>query len=231
MVDILDLLRRWIVPASCRLCGAPAEPGSVCAGCQADLPWNRVACPVCALPLNSPSPQICGTCSNLPPAFDAALAPFRYDVPIGRMIGGLKYQARLDVARWLGMAIAGAAAERSQPMPDLLIPVPLHASRLRQRGYNQALELARGIRRVLPIAIDWRCAQRTRATADQIGQTAVERRREVRGAFVVGPAVRGRHIALIDDVMTTGSTVDALATAARAAGAERIEVWVAARVA
>ena len=230
MVDILGGLRRWIVPPACLLCGGAAEPGTVCSGCRASLPWNRVACPVCALPLGGTEAHRCGSCSTDPPAHDAAIAPFRYDRPIDRAIAGLKYHARLGTARWLGAAIAEAAGSRDAPLPDLLIPVPLHASRLRQRGYNQALELARGIRRVLPIAVDWRAATRTRATADQIGQRAVDRRREVRGAFAVGPAVRGRHLALVDDVMTTGSTVDALATAARDAGAARVEVWVAARV-
>jgi ComF family protein len=231
MVDIIGHLQRWIVPAACRLCGAPAEPGEVCASCRASLPWNRISCPRCALPLRSSHAHPCGNCGSEPPQQDAALAPFRYETPIAQAIAGLKYHARFGEARWLGAAIAEAAAQRDDPLPDLLIPVPLHASRLRERGYNQALELARGIRRVLPIAIDWRSAQRTRPTADQIGQKAVDRRREVRGAFAVGPAVRGRHIALIDDVMTTGSTVDALARAARATGAARIEVWVAARVA
>lgn len=227
---MIGLLRRWIVPSACLVCAGDAEPGTVCAGCRASLPWNRVTCPVCALPLRSVLAHVCASCAAEPPHFDATLAAFRYEAPITQAIAGLKYHAQFRQSRWLGAEIARLAAERSNLLPDLLVPVPLHPSRLRSRGYNQALELARGITRHLAIDIDWRTATRVRATADQIGKRARERRKEVRKAFAVSTAVSGRHIALIDDVMTTGSTVDELARAAREAGAARIEVWVAARV-
>ena len=230
MVDVSGWLRRWIVPSACLLCTGPAEPGTVCAGCRASLPWNRIACPICALPLASPAAHLCSHCAAKPPHFDSALSAFRYEAPIAQAIAGLKYHAQFRQSRWLGGEIAALVAARGQPLPDLLIPVPLHPSRLRERGYNQALELGRGVARVLPIAIDWRSAVRVRATADQIGKRARERRREVRGAFVIGTGVAGRHIAIIDDVMTTGSTVNELARACRQAGATRIEVWTAARV-
>jgi ComF family protein len=227
MVDVSGWLRRWIVPSACLLCTGPAEPGTVCNGCRTSLPWNRIACPVCALPLASTTAQVCGHCLAEPPHFDSALSAFRYEAPIAQAIAGLKYHAQFRQSRWLGGEIAAlVSAARGLPLPELLIPVPLHASRLRERGYNQALELARGITRTLPIAIDWRVASRTRATADQIGK----RRREVRGAFAVGSAIAGYHVAIIDDVMTTGSTVNELARACRSAGATRIEVWTAARV-
>ena len=174
--------------------------------------------------------RVMGHCAAEPPHFDSALSAFRYEAPIAQAIAGLKYHAQFRQSRWLGGEIAALVSARDLPLPDLLVPVPLHPSRLRERGYNQALELARGIHRVLPIAIDWQSATRVRATADQIGKRAKERRREVRGAFTVGPGVAGRHLAIIDDVMTTGSTVNELARACRAAGATRIEVWTAARV-
>lgn len=227
---MIGLLRRWIVPSACLICAGEAEPGTVCAGCRASLPWNPIACPVCALPLRSEIAHVCARCAAEPPAFDSTLAAFRYEAPIRQAIAGLKYRAQFRQSRWLGAELAQLVARRPSPLPELLIPVPLHASRLRSRGYNQALELARGIARTLAIDLDWRCATRLRATADQIGQDAKARRKEVRGAFAVGPAVAGRNVALIDDVMTTGSTVDDLARAARAAGALRIEVWIAARV-
>ena len=230
MVDVSAALRRWIVPSACLLCAGPAEPGTVCGGCRADLPWNRIACPVCALPLNTPLAQTCGACAIEPPHFDSALSAFRYQVPIAQAIAGLKYHAQFQQSRWLGRELALLAAARTTPLPQLLIPVPLHPVRLRRRGYNQALELARGITRVLAIDIDWRLAARIRETADQIGKRAVERRREVRGAFAVDARIAGRHVALIDDVMTTGSTVNELARACRDAGASRIEVWTTARV-
>ena len=227
---MIETLRRWIVPSACLICTGEAEPGTVCEGCRNSLPWNRIACPVCALPQRSTVSHTCANCAAEPPHFDATLAAFRYEAPIAQAIAGLKYHAQFRQSRWLGGEIARLAADRPSPLPDLLIPVPLHPSRLRERGYNQALELARGITRALAIDIDWQSAVRLRATADQIGKRAKERRKEVRKAFAVSTTVAGRHIALIDDVMTTGSTVDELARAARAAGAARIEVWVAARV-
>lgn len=229
-------LRRWIVPSACLLCHGALERdaergGPICAGCRAGLPWNDVACPACALPMRGADIHLCARCSAEPPPQDSALSAFRYETPISQAIFGLKYHAQFRQSRWLGEEIARRVAARPAPMPELLIPVPLHASRLRQRGYNQAQELARGITRRLAIPIDAHCAVRTRATADQIGQGAVARHREVRGAFAVDGRVAGLHIALVDDVMTTGSTVNELAKACREAGAARIEVWTAARVA
>ncbi len=231
MVDVSSWLRRWIVPSACLLCAGPADPGTICAGCRASLPWNRIACPVCALPLPGSKVHPCGHCAADAPHFERALSAFRYEAPITQAIAGLKYHAQFRQARWLGGEIATLVADRCDPLPELLVPVPLHPGRLRERGYNQALELARGIQRRLPIAIDWRSAVRVRATADQIGKRAKERRREVRGAFAVDTRIAGCRLALIDDVMTTGSTVNELALACREAGAARIEVWTAARVA
>lgn len=231
MVDVISALKRWIVPSACLLCAGPADPGTICDGCRSSLPWNRIACPVCALPLNGPISHVCASCAAEPPHFDSALSAFRYQAPIKQAIAGLKYHAQFRQSRWLGGEIAALVAARPTPFPELLIPVPLYPQRLRKRGYNQALELARGISRSLAIDIDWQAATRTRETADQIGKRAVERRREVRGAFAVEARIAGRHIALIDDVMTTGSTVNELARVCREAGAARIEVWTVARVA
>ncbi|WP_428381633.1 ComF family protein [Nevskia ramosa] len=230
MVDVIGALKRWIVPSACLLCTGRADPGTICDGCRDSLPWNRIACPVCALPLASASAYICGSCAADAPHFDSALSAFRYQPPIAGAIAGLKYHAQFRQSRWLGGELAALVAARPEPFPELLLPVPLHPRRLRERGYNQALELARGINRVLAIDIDWQAATRIRETADQIGKRATERRREVRGAFAVDQRIAGRHIALVDDVMTTGSTVNELARACQEAGAARIEVWTAARV-
>jgi ComF family protein len=143
-------------------------------------------------------------------------------------VQGLKYHAGLRSGYWLGVEMARQLALR--PPPQLLLPVPLHAQRLRRRGYNLALELARTVGRALEIEADVHGARRLRATADQIGKSAAERRRNVKGAFEVDPKrLVGRHIALVDDMMTTGSTLAELALACRKAGAARIEVWTAAR--
>ena len=232
LVDrLLPQLFHLLLPERCSLCQR-ASAGPVCAECRADLPWNRSACPRCARPQEGGPGQghICATCAESPPPFDSGWSAFRYQSPIDRAVQGLKYQAGFRSGYWLGLEMARALAQRPQPLPQLLLPVPLHAGRLRRRGYNQALELTRTLGRVLTIEVDARGAKRLRATEDQIGKSAAERRRNVKGAFAVdGARLAGRHIALVDDVMTTGSTLAELARACRKAGAARIEVWTAAR--
>ena len=141
----------------------------------------------------------------------------------------LKYGAQFEQARVLGQLMAQQLSQRAASLPELLIPVPLPRSRLYMRGYNQAMELARVLRRGLGTQIDNRSARLLRAPLDQIGQSAAQRRRNLREAFIVERDLSGMHIALIDDVMTTGATLDALARAARKAGAARIEAWALAR--
>ncbi|MDR3418416.1 MAG: ComF family protein [Nevskia sp.] len=228
-MNILHAIREQLLPERCVLC--LHVQGPLCAECRAGLPHNRVACPRCARPQTGAASYVCGDCAGRPPPFDAAWSAFRYAAPIDRAVQGLKYSAHFRNARWLGLEMARLLAQRPQPMPQLLLPVPLHGGRLRRRGYNQALELARVIGRALDVTVDTGAMRRLRATTDQIGKTAVERRRNVKNAFAVDAArLQGKHIALLDDVMTTGSTLAELARVCRQAGAGRIEVWTAARV-
>lgn len=216
-----------LLPAHCRFCGeAGAAP--VCAACQADLPWNQPACPGCALP--APLPDLpCPACQHKPRAFDAAFAAFRYATPGSQALQGLKYGARFHEARWLAESLATALRQRQAALPQRLIPVPLHPGRLRRRGYNQAQELARQLGKRLDIPVAPMLARRLRATPDQIGLSAPQRRLNLRGAFAVGKEVAGLHVALLDDVMTTGATLEELARACKAAGAARVEAWALAR--
>lgn len=223
---ILGNLVDGLLPSRCQFCAA-ANAGPVCAACRRELPWNRPACPGCALP--SPLGLPCPACRKRPRAFDAAFAAFRYETPSVQGLLGLKYAARFREARWLAQAMAEALQQRAGPLPALLIPVPLHRGRLFRRGYNQSLELARHLGRELGIAVDATAARRLRATPDQIGLSAAQRRRNLRGAFAVADRVAERHIALLDDVMTTGATLEELARACKAAGALRVEAWAIAR--
>jgi ComF family protein len=182
------------------------------------------------LPLAGSSPHLCRRCARRAPPFDAAIAAFRYAAPVDLAVHRLKYGADFLAARWLGEALTAAVqTDRELPLPELLIPVPLHANRLRLRGYNQAHECARVVARSLRLALRPQLARRPRATEDQIGKSAAQRRRNLRGAFTVDAAITDRRVALIDDVMTTGSTVSELARACRRAGAAHIEVWTVAR--
>ena len=222
-------VQNLLLPERCVLCRASCEH-TLCTPCRDSLPWNRLACPRCARPQSTAPAHLCADCAAEAPEFDAAWSAFRYAEPVAQAIHRLKYHADFRSARWLAEEMVSALAARPEPLPDLLLPVPLHGRRLQKRGYNQALELARRLAGRLVIEVDIKAARRLRATEDQIGKTAPERRRNVKGAFAVEPArVRDKHVALLDDVMTTGSTLAELARACRKAGAARIEVWTAAR--
>lgn len=222
----LNTMQRWWWPAACLLCGQAAAGRDFCTECERSLPYLGPACPRCALPL--PVTQWCGACQQQPPRFARTTALFRYAPPVDRFIHALKYQGALHYARVLGQLLA-PRLWRLNSLPDLIIPVPLHGSRLRERGYNQALELARPLAKALNLPLDYRCLRRTRATAPQIALPPEQRRRNVHGAFWVDGSVKGRRVALVDDVMTTGHTVNAAAACLRQAKAKSVEVWVVAR--
>ncbi len=221
-----------LLPERCALCAAPAAPGGLCPGCRRDLPWLAHACPRCARPLPPGAPSgPCGACQRQPPALDACIAALAYELPVDRMVQLLKFHGRLDLAPVLGRLLAEALAERRPPWPwpDLLLPVPLHRRRLHQRGYNQALEIARPLARRWHLALAPQRVRRCRPTPPQSGLDARARRVNLRGAFRVQGRLDGLNLALVDDVMTTGSTLDALARALRRRGARRVEAWVCAR--
>lgn len=221
-------LRLLLSAPRCLLCAGAARE-LICAGCYDELPWNRLACPRCARPLTAPPARLCSVCAASPPPFDAALAAFRYRAPVDAAIQRLKYHADFVAARWLGAALAGILIRAPQSLPQVLLPVPLHDARLRGRGFNQAQELARVLARSIELRIEPSWARRQRATEDQIGLSAAQRRRNVKGAFTVDARIAGLDVALLDDVMTTGSTLAELAHTCRRAGAARVRLWVVAR--
>lgn len=223
-------IQNWLYPAYCVLCGAAGEEARpLCSGCLADLPRNLNPCPGCAAPLPSGATGMCGECQCRPPPFDAALAPYLYHSPLDRVLLDLKFHGRLQHARLLGTLMAESITGCRDSLPQLLIPVPLHHSRLRERGYNQALELARPIGRGLGIPVDSHSCVRVRASAAQSQLSATERRQNVRKAFWLESEVGVAHVAIVDDVMTTGSTVAELARVLKKGGVERVEVWTCAR--
>ncbi|MEJ2508110.1 MAG: ComF family protein [Gammaproteobacteria bacterium] len=242
MVDKwLSFARSRYLPARCVLCGAPGSDGrDLCAGCAADLPrLNPVlgqACSRCAAPLPPSSPgAVCGRCLRRPPPHEATVAAFRYEPPLSRLITELKFHQRLHLARLLGEelaeAVAAALALRADEAPQVIVPVPLHRARLRERGYNQALELARPVAARLDIPLAPSLCERVRATSAQTDLPAGRRRANVRGAFRANDCSGIDRVALVDDVLTTGHTVAELARVLKRAGVRRVEVWGCARAA
>jgi ComF family protein len=219
-------------------CGQASARGvDLCAPCAADLPWNTACCARCGLPLSHVEP-LCGRCLKVLPEFDRALCAFRYEWPLDALTTRFKFSADLAAGRVLSGALAQYLEESTLEecahstalgAPQWMIPVPLHSDRLRTRGFNQALELARPLSRALGIPLLPQGLRRLRATPPQTGLNALHRRRNVRGAFVAAADVRDRHIALIDDVITTAATVRECAKVLKRAGAASVQVWALAR--
>jgi ComF family protein len=217
-----------LLPARCLLCGARGAGGEdLCAGCLDDLAANQPACAACALPLAAPAPA-CGGCLRRPPPFTAAWAAFRYQHPLDLLESRFKFHHDLAAGRVLATAMAARAREAAPACPALLVPVPLHPRRLRERGYNQALELARPLAAALGIPLRHDVLARVRDTPAQTGLDATARRRNLRGAFVAIDALPD-HVALLDDVMTTGATLRECARVLRRAGVARVDAWALAR--
>jgi ComF family protein len=203
----------------------------LCSACAADLPRNEPACSLCAEPLPGAGieARVCGACLRDPPPFDSSFVPFRYAYPLDQLVQGLKFRNELACGRVLGRLFAGCLLARGAPLPEAIVPVPLALRRYRQRGYNQASELALSIRRVTRVTVRSDIAIRQRETAEQAGLDRKARRRNLTDAFATLAPLHARHVAILDDVVTTGSTVRELAEVLRRAGAERIEIWAIAR--
>jgi len=228
-----------LLPPRCALCSAALQdsPAPLCAGCRGELADNLPCCPRCAEPLARAEPA-CGPCLQRPPPFAGAFAGFRYAWPLDGLITRFKFGGDLAAGRALALLLAERVRAASPARPDLLVPVPLHDDRLRRRGHDQALELARDLGRTLALPVAPDLLRRTRATAAQTELDAVARRRNVRAAFQVQPRALARartaghrRLVLVDDVMTTGATLAECARTLQQAGFDRVEVWVVARAA
>jgi len=208
----------FLFGGSCFLCRGAAR-GVLCGDCDAELP--RLApprCPRCALA--SPRGEPCGRCLAEPPPYDATVAALAYAFPADVLIQALKFRGELALAPFLG-----ALLFRNRTSADVIVPVPMSNQGLRERGYNQAVEIARAAGRPIELGL---CTKQ-RDTAQQTGLPWSERRRNVRGAFSCTRRLDGKSVAVVDDVMTTGATLAEIATTLKAAGAAHVENWVVAR--
>ena len=220
-------LSRWLLPSRCLICSEPGHESDLCADCARTLPFNTPACPACALPLATAT--VCGSCLQQPPPYSQALAIWRYEGAIAQLLRRFKFHHDLAAGR----VLAEHALTRQQQWTgwqgiDCLVPMPLHTTRLGQRGYNQALELARPWAKVLQRPLRPEALQRTRATRPQTELDAQARKRNVRGAFAAS-ALKGGTVLLVDDVMTTGTSVGEAAHTLLRAGAGEVRVLVMAR--
>jgi ComF family protein len=171
----------------------------------------------------------CATCQRRAPPFDLSLTAFRYEGAIPWLVTGAKFRRRLDQARLLGQCLTERIRDLDPPRPQVLVPVPLHPARQRMRGYNQSLEIARVVGRELDLPIDHESCARIQSTPPQTGLAERERRRNLRGAFALARPIAWTRVAVIDDVVTTGTTVAELSRLLRKAGVEQIQIWAVAR--
>jgi ComF family protein len=234
----LDRLLATVLPSHCALCAMDCD-GVVCAPCAAAYARPRARCCLrCANPLPGLAPDgsdgsaLCGACQDYPPEFDATIAAVDYAAPLGALVLQLKFASRLALAPWFAQNLVEAVlARRSTPLPDLLCPVPLGPARLVERGFNQALEIARPLSKALGVELHPTLAARTTETQAQSGVAPSERASNIRGAFAVTDPdrVAGRHVGVVDDVMTSGHTLRELAATFKRFGAARVTNLVFAR--
>jgi ComF family protein len=232
-----DRLGELCLPPNCVLCGRPGQRPALdlCVDCAADLPRVPRPCPRCGLPvpLESTATAAGADCAQCRPAalpYASCVAPWLYEFPLSHLVQALKYEGALAHARVLGRLLADEVARAHPGQAAVLVPVPLHHRRLQQRGFNQSHEIARIVARRLRWPLAARALRRTRDTASQVGLSRAQREQNLQGAFAVEPAViEGRRVVLLDDVLTTGSTAHAAASALQAAGAARVDLVAVAR--
>ncbi|MDI1331191.1 ComF family protein [Pseudomonas sp.] len=218
----------------CLLCSEATEDvRPICMACETDLPWLGDHCQTCALPLPA-SGLTCGPCLKLPPAFERVAAPWTYSFPVDTLITRFKHSAKWPFGRLLGELLAQFLQHRFDEdlnRPDVLVPVPLAAKRLRQRDFNQAAMLAHWLSSSLDIPCDEQLLLRIQDTSAQQDLNADARKKNLRNAFALtaDAPVKGRHLAIVDDVLTTGATAQALARLLMDAGAARVDVYCLAR--
>lgn len=222
----LQRLKRSLLRDYCRLCGSHCDT-ALCAGCLRDIGANSPSCRRCAARIAATADR-CGLCLLSPPSFASALAPYDYRFPLDRLLARFKYQP--DLSLWPALALLLARAPMSSmPAADAVIAVPLHRRRLASRGFNQAALLAAALARRLELPLPQQRLIRSVATPPQAVTPAAARAENVAGAFVAPFALTGQRICLVDDVFTTGATLNAASEALLVAGAREVVVFALAR--
>ena len=229
----LKKVGQLIYPNVCLQCEAIGDSGiDLCERCLIGLPWIEYACQQCALPLPSMDMRLCGPCSSREYYFDQAYAPFKFEGFIRDAIYQFKFNQKLNYGKLLARLLSNHIKKQQLQIPDVIIPVPLHKKRLRKRGYNQALEITRILGNELRCNYSYHDIYRNRDTTVQMDLPAKQRYKNVKDAFSLkeNSTFNNKHICIVDDVMTTGNTVNEMAKCLTEAKAAKIDVWCIARV-
>lgn len=229
----LKKMRNWLLPFTCIFCSAPSgREQDLCEACFNDIPRLQHACQRCANPLQTYTPNLlCGACLKKAPPFQRTFALYFYKDLAVRLIMDLKFGEALLNARILGELLADTIQNewyKNSPLPEALIPIPLHPKRLKERGFNQALEIAKPISKLLKIPLNYIACQRVKHTEAQATLPAKERYKNIKNAFQVN-LLPYRYVAVLDDVITTGQTMNEFCQSLKRAGVQKIDVWCCAR--
>lgn len=227
---MLKKITSIVFPPRCVLCQNPGHANlDICQSCYQSLPFIQHACTQCALPLEveTKTDSLCGHCLKHPPAYDHSLSLLRYENKVVQLVTRYKFHNSLSYSRLLAELLLDKLINAAKP--DCMIAVPLHKNRLYRRGFNQSHELGKIISKRLKIPLVNEVVHRIRETEQQAGLNAKQRRQNIRGAFAVVEPIKYKHVVLIDDVVTTGSTVNELARVLKKAGVQTISVWSIAR--
>ena len=201
----------------------------LCVPCLQDLPWHSASqCPQCALISNG---SLCGSCLSTPPSYDATTALLTYDYPVDGLLQHYKYNTSLHLAHTFAALFTEKKRQQASTSPEIqrIIPMPMHRNRLKERGFNQALEIAKLLSKALSLKLDYTSCQRTKHTPPQASLNLKERIQNIKGAFSCQRNLQNLNIAIVDDVMTTGASLNELAKTLKQAGAAHVECWVMAR--
>ena len=223
-----------IYPKVCLYCNDVGHNEmDLCERCFQNLPWVEYACQRCALPLPNSNSSLCGACANRELYFDYASAPFQFDDFIRDAIYQFKFNQKLNQGKLLAQLLLQHIEGQQLEIPDLIIPVPLHKKRMQQRGYNQALEIARIVSKYIGSELDYKAVYRNRDTSVQMDLPAKQRHKNVKGAFSVkknSTVFKNKHVCILDDVMTTGNTVNEMAKCLKKIKVSKVGVWCITRV-
>ncbi|MFA5982708.1 MAG: ComF family protein [Methylococcaceae bacterium] len=226
----MNIIQQYLLPPTCILCGNDGwRDLDLCADCYKQLQQNNYCCVQCAQPFSGTQADLlCGRCLHKQPAFDKVYAPYLYVDGIRHLVTTFKFNKQYKNARILGNLLAEHLINTAE-LPDCIISVPLHNKRYYQRGFNQAIEIAKIVAKRVDRPLNLKACVRQRDTPHQTGQTAKQRQKNLKNAFKMCQKLDAKHVAIIDDVMTTGSTIHELAALLKNHGVDRVDAWVCAR--
>ena len=220
-------IQHYLFPGQCILClDTTPHDQLLCEHCSKELPRNDYGCQRCGKPMPV-AVEECGDCQKSRPAFDYVHTLYRYQPPVDQLVQQLKYNAKLHLARLFGERLRQASANwiSKSGKPDLILPVPLHRSRIRKRGFNQSIEIARATAKFIGVRLELDAITRTKRTDPQTELPLARRKQNIRGAFQAGVSLKDLSVVIVDDVITSGHTVNELARVLKEAGADKVGVW------